>query len=326
MRRRRGRRGLAPAHTVLPRENQPGTGHPGNLDPVALPRSLEGAGTPDRDRSSLPRRRRAPVQPGPRDLLPETQPDTVALARGSRACMERIRGMSAAIGVLLMAYGGPDTLEDVPGSAQRHRVRPRNLRRPSSKRSRNTIDGSGESHRFLSHGRRRLEALPPRGPGGLAMLSRHAPLVTVDRGCGGGHGGGRDQAGSGYRPCPPLQLHEHGALLQKVALGQELYKTSIEFAFVKSYHDSPTLVEALARRVTEAVGRWRPAARRRAGRVLRAQPPRAHPCGRGSVRLSASGDRAAGCRARRNYGGAVVVELYVRGQDFSHSRTVRHMH
>ncbi len=43
---------------------------------------------------------------------------------------------------------------------------------------------------------------------------------------------------------------------QKVALGQELYRASIEFAFVKSYHDSPPLLDALARRVNEGLGRW----------------------------------------------------------------------
>jgi ferrochelatase len=43
---------------------------------------------------------------------------------------------------------------------------------------------------------------------------------------------------------------------QKIKIGQELYRTSIEFAFVKSYHDSPPLLDALARRVVEGLGRW----------------------------------------------------------------------
>jgi ferrochelatase len=43
---------------------------------------------------------------------------------------------------------------------------------------------------------------------------------------------------------------------QNIRTGQELHRTSIEFAFVKSYHESPALLDALARRVLEGLGRW----------------------------------------------------------------------
>jgi len=42
----------------------------------------------------------------------------------------------------------------------------------------------------------------------------------------------------------------------KVEEGRRLYRAAIEFTYVKSYHDSPSLIEALARRVEEGLGRW----------------------------------------------------------------------
>jgi ferrochelatase len=43
---------------------------------------------------------------------------------------------------------------------------------------------------------------------------------------------------------------------QKIQRGQELYRTSIEFVLVKTYHDSPRLLDALARRVLVGLERW----------------------------------------------------------------------
>ncbi|HYW85617.1 MAG TPA: ferrochelatase, partial [Spirochaetia bacterium] len=164
--------------------------------------------------------------------------------------------MSAPIGVLLMAYGGPDSLDDIPGYLADIRA--------GRATSRAIVEEIADHYRqiggkspLLERSLRQLEALSARlDPAAwrcrLGMRHWSPWIEEVVAG----------MAEEGIRQAVGIVLAPHYSSMnteryfQKVALGQELYRTSIEFAFVKSYHDSPPLVDALARRVTESVGRW----------------------------------------------------------------------
>jgi ferrochelatase len=50
---------------------------------------------------------------------------------------------------------------------------------------------------------------------------------------------------------------------QKITEGLEMVRGTIEFAHISSYHDAPGLIEALAARVSEGIGRWSEAERDR---------------------------------------------------------------
>ena len=164
--------------------------------------------------------------------------------------------MSAPIGVLLMAYGGPDTLEDIPGylaDIRSGRATPRAIVEEIAEHYRRI----GGKSPLLSHSLRQLQALSARlgSSAWRCYLGMRHWSPWIEEAVAG-------MAEEGIRQAVGIVLAPHYSSMnteryfQKVALGQELYRTSIEFAFVKSYHDAPTLVEALARRVTEAIGRW----------------------------------------------------------------------
>ena len=169
--------------------------------------------------------------------------------------------MSGSIGVLLMAYGGPDTLEDVPGYLADIRA--------GRATSRAIVDEIAEHYRLiggksplLAHSLRQLAALSRRLDSSVfrCYLGMRHWSPWIEEVVAG-------MAEEGIRQAVGIVLAPHYSTMnteryfQKVAQGQELYRTTIDFAFVKSYHDSPPLLDALARRVTEAVSRW-PAAER----------------------------------------------------------------
>jgi ferrochelatase len=164
--------------------------------------------------------------------------------------------MSASIGVLLMAYGGPDTLEDVPGYLADIRA--------GRATSRAVVEEIAEHYRLiggksplLAHSLRQLAALSRRLDSAVytCYLGMRHWSPWIEEVVAG-------MAEEGIRQAVGIVLAPHYSSMnteryfQKVALGQELYGTSIEFAFVKSYHDSPPLVDALARRVVEGLERW----------------------------------------------------------------------
>ena len=175
--------------------------------------------------------------------------------------------MSASIGVLLMAYGGPDTLDDVPGYLADIRG--------GRATSRAIVEEIAEHYRLIG-GRSPLLAHSLRQ---LAALSRRLDSAVYRCYLGMRHWSPwieevvAGMAEEGIRQAVGIVLAPHYSSMnteryfQKIALGQEQYRTSIEFAFVKSYHDAPPLVDALARRVTEGIGRW-PAHERAAVHVV----------------------------------------------------------
>jgi ferrochelatase len=160
------------------------------------------------------------------------------------------------VGVLLMAYGGPDSLQDVPGYLADIRAG-----RPTP---RSIVEEITEHYRMIggcsplkaASGRQLAalgEALDPSAWKCYLGMRHWSPWIEETVGA---------MAADGIRRAVAIVLAPHYSSMnteryfQKVRLGVELYRAPIEFAFVKSYHDSPPLIDALARRVAEGLGRW----------------------------------------------------------------------
>jgi ferrochelatase len=159
------------------------------------------------------------------------------------------------IGVLVMAYGGPASLEELPGYLAdiRHgRPTPRAV-----------LDEITENYRaiggrspLLDVSRRQVDALASElGEGFRCYLGmRHwAPWIEEVVG---------EMVEDGVERAVSLVLAPHFSALsvaryqQKVADGLELYRGRIHFEHVASYHDAPGLVAAFASRVEEGLARW----------------------------------------------------------------------
>jgi ferrochelatase len=55
---------------------------------------------------------------------------------------------------------------------------------------------------------------------------------------------------------PHFNGWNNGRYFQKIEAGNEMFRARIDFTMVRSYHDSPALIEALARRVKDALAQW----------------------------------------------------------------------
>ena len=170
--------------------------------------------------------------------------------------------MRLPIGVLVMAYGGPASLEEVPGYLAdiRHgRTTPREV-----------LDEVTESYRAIGGGSPLLEVSRRQADALQASLGeryrcylgmRHwSPWIEDVVG---------EMVEDGVTHAVGLVLAPQFSALsvaryqQKVADGLELHRGRIELRHVSSYHDAPGLVEALAARVREGVERWPEDARER---------------------------------------------------------------
>ncbi len=160
------------------------------------------------------------------------------------------------IGVLVMAYGGISSLSELPGYLADIRGG-----RPTPKA---VVEEIGDHYRriggrspLLEISRAQAAALQER-LGAKAFRCylgmRHwAPWIEEVIG---------EMAEEGVERAVGIVLAPHYSSMnieryfQKVRDGVALYRSSTEFRFVKSYHDAPTLVEALARRVREGIRLW----------------------------------------------------------------------
>ncbi|HEX4746062.1 MAG TPA: ferrochelatase [Gaiellaceae bacterium] len=159
------------------------------------------------------------------------------------------------VGVLVMAYGGPASLEEIPGYLAdiRHG-------RPTPQA---VLDEITENYRAIG-GRSPLLEVTRRQVDALAAVlgveyrcylgMRHwAPWIEDVVG---------EMVEDGIERAVSLVLAPHFSALsvakyqQKVADGLELYRGRIQFEHVASYHDAPGLVAAFASRVEEGIGRW----------------------------------------------------------------------
>ena len=162
----------------------------------------------------------------------------------------------APIGVLIMAYGGPNSLAEIPGYLADIRNG-----RPTTPAVLEEITHNyrriGGKSPLLDWTRKQMAAIaahfdPQRFRFYLGM--RHwAPWIeeTV-----------RDMLDDGIRRAVSVVMAPHYSRLsiakyhQKIAAGLEMYRVQIDFVHVESYHDAPGLIQALANRVQQGIERW----------------------------------------------------------------------
>jgi ferrochelatase len=164
------------------------------------------------------------------------------------------------IGVLVMAYGAPASLDEIAGYLAdiRHG-------RPTPSTVLEEITGNyraiGGRSPLLEVTRRQVDALAAMlGNGYRCYLGmRHwSPWIEDVVG---------EMADDGIDRAVSLVLAPHFSALsvaryqQKIADGLELYRARTGFDHVPSYHDAPGLIEAFAARVEEGLGRWPDAGR-----------------------------------------------------------------
>ncbi|HVS16415.1 MAG TPA: ferrochelatase [Thermoanaerobaculia bacterium] len=167
------------------------------------------------------------------------------------------------IGVLVMAYGGPDSLEDIPGYLADIRSGRTTSPEVLEEITRNYRAIGGRSP-LLARTTHQVEALaahfdPARVRFYLGM--RHwSPWIeeVVAR-----------MVDDGVEQAVSLVLAPHYSSMsvskyqQKIRDGLEMARGAMEVAHVQSYHDAPGLIAALARRVEEGLSRWPEAERER---------------------------------------------------------------
>jgi ferrochelatase len=159
------------------------------------------------------------------------------------------------IGVLVMAYGGPASLDEIPGYLAdiRHG-------RPTPRAVVDEITGNyraiGGRSPLLEVSRRQVDALAEELGGDFRCYlgMRHwSPWIEDVVG---------EMVSDGIERAVSLVLAPHFSALsvaryqQKVADGLELYHGRIDVEHVPSYHDVPGLVEAFAARVEDGLSRW----------------------------------------------------------------------
>ncbi len=160
------------------------------------------------------------------------------------------------IGVLIMAYGGPNSLDELPGYLADIRNG-----RPTTPAVLEEISNNyrqiGGSSPLLEITTRQIEAVRARLDPDLYKIylgMRHwAPWIEEVVG---------QMIEDGVTHAVSLVLAPHFSKLSvakyqgKIASGLEMYHGDIEFENVASYHDAPKYIEALANRVQEGIGRW----------------------------------------------------------------------
>jgi ferrochelatase len=160
------------------------------------------------------------------------------------------------IGVLIMAYGGPNSLEEIPGYLADIRAG-----RPTTpavlEEIRHNYEQIGGKSPLLENTRKQVAAVqaqldPARFRCYLAM--RHwAPWIEEVVG---------QMLDDGATHAISLVLAPHYSKLsiaryqEKIADGLAMHRGHINFAHIESYHDAPQYIAALANRVQEGVSRW----------------------------------------------------------------------
>ncbi len=163
------------------------------------------------------------------------------------------------IGVLLMAYGSPESVADLPGYLADIRGN-----RPTTGAVLEEISGNyaaiGGRSPLAEQTRRQAEAvgsvLDEDGKGLFRIYvgMRHwSPWIEETVG---------KMLDDGVTRAISMVLAPHysrmsvGQYQRKIADGLEMYRGCIDFAHVDSYHDAPGLICALAKRVRDGVSRW----------------------------------------------------------------------
>jgi protoporphyrin/coproporphyrin ferrochelatase len=165
-------------------------------------------------------------------------------------------GLRYPLGVLMMAYGGPNSLDEIPGYlADIRGGRPTPAR--IVEEIRNNYRQIGGKSPLLEITRRQVVAVqaqfdPERFRFYLGM--RHwSPWIEDAI---------KNMLRDGITHAISLVLAPHYSKLSiakyqaRIATALEMYRGQIEFTHIESYHDSPGLIQSLANRVEEGLGRW----------------------------------------------------------------------
>jgi ferrochelatase len=155
-----------------------------------------------------------------------------------------------------MAYGGPASLDEIPGylaDIRSGRPTPREVLEEITDNYR-AIGGHSP---LLDISRRQVDALADRlGDGYRCYLGMRHWSPWIEEVVG-------EMVEDGVTHCVSLVLAPHFSALsvaryqQKVADGLDLYRGRIELEHIPSYYDAPGLIVAFAGRVTEGLARWR---------------------------------------------------------------------
>jgi protoporphyrin/coproporphyrin ferrochelatase len=159
------------------------------------------------------------------------------------------------IGVLVMAYGGPESLEEIPGYLADIRAG-----RPTP---RAVVDEITENYRviggrspLLEITRRQVDAIADAlGDDFRCYLGMRHWSPWIEDVVGEMVEDGVTHA-VGVVLAPQFSALSIAKYQQRVADGLELHRGRIEIAHIPSYHDAPGLIDALASRVREGVARW----------------------------------------------------------------------
>ncbi|MCA9941479.1 MAG: ferrochelatase, partial [Anaerolineales bacterium] len=160
------------------------------------------------------------------------------------------------LGVLVMAYGGPDSLDEIPGYLADIRGGRPTTSAVLAEISHNYQLIGGKSP-LPGISRQQVAALAARLDPALFRCylgMRHwSPWIEDVVG---------QMVDDGITHAVSLVLAPHYSQLSvakyqaKIADGLEMYRGQITFAHVTSYHDAPLLIEALANRVQAGLRRW----------------------------------------------------------------------
>jgi protoporphyrin/coproporphyrin ferrochelatase len=165
------------------------------------------------------------------------------------------------IGVLLMAYGGPNSLDEIPGYLADIRSG-----RPTTPAVLEEITNNyrqiGGKSPLLEFTQQQVEAvaakLDPRYFKCYLGMRHWSPWIEEVIG---------QMIADGITHAVSLVLAPHYSKLsvakyqEKIADGLAMYRGQIEFAHINNYHDAPKYIQALANRVEAGLSRW-PAAER----------------------------------------------------------------
>jgi ferrochelatase len=154
-----------------------------------------------------------------------------------------------------MAYGAPESLEELPGYLADIRAG-----RPTPREVLEEIAGNyraiGGRSPLLDVTRAQVDALAAAlGAGFRCYLGMRHWAPWIEEVVGEMVDDGIEQA-VGLVLAPQFSALSVARYQQKVADGLDLYHGRIEFAHVGSYHDHPGVVEAFASRVLEGLARW----------------------------------------------------------------------
>lgn len=164
--------------------------------------------------------------------------------------------MNKPIGVLIMAYGGPNSLKEIPGYLAD--IRSGRVTTPAVlEEITNNYRQIGGKSPLLEFTTAQVEAIKSHidtEEFKVYLGMRHwSPWIEETI---------RDMLGDGITHAVSMALAPHFSKLSiakyqaKIMAGLEMYRGQIEFAHIDSYHDVPGLIEPLADRVLDGLNRW----------------------------------------------------------------------